>query len=149
MIFRPALVRFPLRSTAWTLAAVALLSACSSPAPQASTTPWSSEQLGLTASASTDVAGDWWTTWGDARLQSLIRQALQDHPNMQQAQARVRRMQAVAGMTHAASLPQVGLGADFSRQRYSATACSPTDRRQHLEQRHAAGQSGLDARPVG
>jgi NodT family efflux transporter outer membrane factor (OMF) lipoprotein len=118
--------RFPLlRCTAWTLATATLLSACSSPAPHAPATPWSSEQLGLSASASTDVAADWWTTWGDARLQGLIRQALQDHPNMQQAQARVRRMQAVAGMTGAASLPQVGVGADFSRQRYSANGLFP------------------------
>lgn len=122
---RRALLRAPVHATVWALAATALLSACSSPAPHASTRPWSAAQLGLTASASTDVAADWWTTWGDARLQALIRQALQDHPNMQQAQARVRRMQALAGAADAASLPQVGLGADFSRQRYSANGLFP------------------------
>ena len=111
--------------TAWALAALGLLSACSSPAPQTPASPWSAQQLGLQAAAGSEIAADWWTTWGDARLQGLIRQALQDHPNMQQAQARVRRMQAAAGMAEAASLPQVGLGADFSRQRYSANGLFP------------------------
>ena len=86
---------------------------------------WSSQQLGLNASASTPVATDWWTRWGDASLQALIRQALQDHPSMQQAAARVRRMQASANAAGAAELQQVGLGADFSRQRYSANGLFP------------------------
>jgi NodT family efflux transporter outer membrane factor (OMF) lipoprotein len=116
--------RFLIRS-AWTLASLGMLSACSSPTPPASASPWSAEQLGLRAGASSEIAADWWTTWGDARLQGLIRQALQAHPNLQQAQARVRRMQALAGMTGAAAQPQLGLGADFSRQRYSANGLFP------------------------
>lgn len=114
-----------LRSTAWTLATLTLLAACSSPASRPPVPRWSAEQLGLHASASTEMAADWWTTWGDARLQQLVQQALQDHPNMQQAQARVRRMQALAGMADAASAPQATLGADFSRQRYSANGLFP------------------------
>ena len=113
------------RPASWTLAALTLLSACSSPAPHAPTTPWSNAQLGLQAPASTEVPARWWSGWGDARLQGLIEQALKDHPNMQQAQARVRRMQAAAGMSEAATQPQVGLGADFSRQRYSANGLFP------------------------
>ena len=116
--------RFLIRS-AWTLASLGVLSACSSPAPHAPASPWSAQQLGLNAPTSSDIAADWWTTWGDARLQGLIRQALQDHPDMQQAQARVRRMQALTGVAEAASVPQVGLGADFSRQRYSANGLFP------------------------
>lgn len=125
--FAPRSAQMPAkwRATVWTLAASAFLSACSSPATQAPTLPWSGEQLGLNAAASTDVSVDWWTTWGDARLQALIRQALKEHPNMQQAQARVRRMQALVGVADAASLPQVALGADFNRQRYSANGLFP------------------------
>jgi len=107
------------------LLTTALLSACSSPSLKPSLTPWSSTQLGLSASASTEVAADWWTTWGDAPLQALIRQALQDHPSMQQAAARVQRMQATVRLAGAADLPQIGLGADFSRQRFSANGLYP------------------------
>jgi NodT family efflux transporter outer membrane factor (OMF) lipoprotein len=124
MSLHPAPRRSPLRASI-ALATLALLSACSSPAPQALAPGWSNTQLGLQAQAGTPIAADWWTTWGDARLQALVTQALQDHPNMQQAQARVRRMQALAGVADAASLPQVGLGADFSRQRYSANGLFP------------------------
>lgn len=106
--------------TAIALSAAALLTACSSPSIQTFVAPWSSEQLGLTASTSTTVAADWWTTWGDAPLQALIGQALQDHPSMQQAYARVRRAQAGTQLANAADLPQVGLGADVDRQRYSS-----------------------------
>jgi NodT family efflux transporter outer membrane factor (OMF) lipoprotein len=108
-----------------TLAATALLVACSSPKVHSPTPAWSDAQLGLHANASTTVSADWWTTWGDARLQALIGQALQDHPGMQQAAARVRRAQASTQLADAADLPQVGLGADFSRQRYSANGLFP------------------------
>ena len=108
-----------------TLAATALLVACSSPKVQPPTPAWSDAQLGLHTNASTTVPADWWTTWGDARLQALIGQALQDHPGMQQAAARVRRAQASTQLANAADRPQVGLGADFSRQRYSANGLFP------------------------
>ena len=108
-----------------TLAATALLVACSSPKVHSPTPAWSDAQLGLHANASTTVSADWWTTWGDARLQALIGQALQDHPGMQQAAARVRRAQASTQLADAADRPQVGLGADFSRQRYSANGLFP------------------------
>ena len=117
--------RTPSWSAHWTLAALTLLSACSSPAPRAPVAPWSNAQLGLQAQTSAEIAANWWTTWGDSRLQQLIGQALQDHPNMQQAQARVRRMQALTGVAEAADAPQATLGADFSRQRYSANGLFP------------------------
>ena len=116
--------RFTFRS-AWTLAALGALSACSTAPQNIPASPWSAPQLGLNAPSTSDIAASWWTTWGDARLQALIGQALQDHPNMQQALARVRRMQALTGAANAASQPQVGLGADFSRQRYSANGLFP------------------------
>ena len=108
-----------------TVLATALLAACASPQVQPPTPPWSGAQLGLNTDASAPVAADWWTTWGDAKLQALMTQALQDHPGMQQAAARVRRAQAGSQLAGAADLPQVGLGADFSRQRYSANGLFP------------------------
>ena len=119
--------RPPLRLAASALA-LGLLCACASPT-SAPSPRWSAAQLGLHASASADISAeipaDWWTHWGDARLQALVAQALQDHPNMQQAQARVQRMQALVNAANSATLPQIGLGADFARQRYSANGLFP------------------------
>ena len=103
---------------------LAVLCACASPTPP-SEPRWSPQALGLGAQAGADIAADWWTRWGDARLQALVAQALQDHPNMQQAQARLRRMQALVNAADSATLPQIGLGADFARQRYSANGLFP------------------------
>lgn len=104
--------------------AVGLLCACASPgAPAAPRALASAAALGQGASA--DLAADWWTHWGDARLQALVAQALQDHPNMQQAQARLSRMQALVNAADSATLPQIGLGADLTRQRYSANGLLP------------------------
>ena len=112
----------------WRLSAsatvLAVLCACASPTPP-SEPRWSPQALGLGAQAGADIAADWWTRWGDARLQALVAQALQDHPNMQQAQARLRRMQALVNAADSATLPQIGLGADFARQRYSANGLFP------------------------
>ena len=104
--------------------AVGLLSACAS--PSAPTAPRGlAPALGLGQAPSADIAADWWTRWGDARLQALVTQALQDHPTMQQAQARLGRMQALVNAADSATLPQIGLGADFARQRYSANGLFP------------------------
>ena len=115
----------PLRLAASALT-LGLLCACASPT-SAPTPRWSAAQLGLHASAdiAAEIPEDWWTHWGDARLQALVAQALQDHPNMQQAQARVQRMQALVNAANSATLPQIGLGADFARQRYSANGLLP------------------------
>lgn len=114
--------------------AAAGLAACatpgSSPAPLALRT---AAQAGLAGATQPDdalpvapavpVAADW--SLGDATLARLIEQALSDNPGLQAAQARVARAQALAGMTEAAHGPQVTLGLDLARQRYTENGLVP------------------------
>lgn len=114
------------------LLVLAGLVACSTEPSQPPAQAWTAERLNLPASASTPIAAHWWQSWGDARLQGLIAQALREHPGMAQAQARVQRMQALAGVTDAARLPQAELSAEQVRQRYSKHGILPTPFAGHI-----------------
>ena len=83
------------------------------------------QDAGLSDKASAVVSDAWWRSWGDPQLAPLIAQTLKGSPTMADVQARVRRMQALSGVVDAASLPQATLGAEFSRQRYSANGLFP------------------------
>jgi NodT family efflux transporter outer membrane factor (OMF) lipoprotein len=116
-----------------TILLMAGLTACASsgvsPSPA---TPLQASAVGLSAAPSALVAPHWWTEWGDPQLDALVAQTLQGNPSLAVAQARVRRMQALSGVVNAASLPQASLGADFSRQRYSANGLYPPSIAGHI-----------------
>jgi NodT family efflux transporter outer membrane factor (OMF) lipoprotein len=82
-------------------------------------------QAGLDNAQSPVVSDAWWRSWNDPELNSLIAQTLQGSPTVADAQARVRRMHSLSGVVDAARLPQATLGAEFSRQRYSANGLFP------------------------
>jgi len=114
------------RAIALTLGLTAGLVACSTPdTGPTSSTLLQAPALGLPEVRTSLVTDAWWQSWRDPQLDALIGQSLKDNPSMAVAQARVRRMQALAGVVDAASLPQASLGADFSRQRYSANGLFP------------------------
>lgn len=52
-------------------------------------------------------ATDWWSAYGDGELNGLIGEALRNSPTLAQAQARMRKADALAGQARAATLPQV------------------------------------------
>lgn len=81
--------------------------------------------LGLGAATSAPVAPQWWTALGDARLNALIAQALQDNPSLAVLHARQARALALAETSRTASQPHATLEADASRQRYSANGMLP------------------------
>jgi NodT family efflux transporter outer membrane factor (OMF) lipoprotein len=87
----------------------------------------SSEAVGLNAhaAASAPLADQWWRDFGDAQLDRLVTQALQDNPSLKLAQARLERAQSLTETARAASLPQVNGQLDISRQRFSATGIIP------------------------
>ena len=117
---RPSLARL------LALGCTASLMACSAPGPDIAalkTTPVAAQQW--TASSTTELAPTWWQALGDAPMNALISTALADNPTLQAAQLRVRRMQALTGQVQASSLPQVGVGADFTRQRFTAHGLYP------------------------
>ena len=87
----------------------------------------SSEAIGLAANATrpAPLPDEWWRDFGDAQLDRLIAQALQDNPSLKLARARVERAQSVTETARSASLPQVNGSLDITRQRFTATGAVP------------------------
>lgn len=109
------------------LAAALLLVGCASPGaphtPLAQTTP---AALGLNASATESAApSQWWTTLGDAQLNDLVDKALQGSPSLAVSRARLEQAVALSQVREAANGPQVNLGVDATRQRYTANGLVP------------------------
>ena len=115
-----------LQASCWGLFLIFSLTACSTPGPDViALKTTSASALQLPAISTTDFTSTWWESWGDPQLNTLIATALQSNPTLATAQLRVRRMQALAGLAQAAGLPQANLGADFTRQRFSANGLYP------------------------
>jgi len=70
-------------------------------------------------------ATDWWTGYGDAKLNALIAAALAGNPTIRTAQARLERAQANEELAGAARQPQLSASADTSRQKLSQNYIYP------------------------
>lgn len=113
--------------------ALATLTACASfsgvAPPQAKALD--AQALGLQAEAATNPApataldSQWWQAFGDPQLNALVAQALSNNPSLRVAQARLARMQAASDAIDGSGQPQVGLGTDLTRQRFSAHGMYP------------------------
>lgn len=118
---------FPFTLTRFlSLSLTASLMACSTPGPEvAPLKATSAAAQQLTAPSTTTLSPMWWQSLGDASLNALVANALADNPTLLTAQLRVRRMQALSGIAQANGMPQATLGADFTRQRFSANGLYP------------------------
>jgi NodT family efflux transporter outer membrane factor (OMF) lipoprotein len=76
-------------------------------------------------SASTWPRADWWKGYADPQLDTLVDEALADGPSLRIARARLDKARALALAAGAARAPQVGAGADVSRQRFSENGIFP------------------------
>jgi len=114
-----------------TLAAALVLAlvACANPsgiAPQAQLREAASVGVPLQTAASVPaVETAWWRAYGDPALDQLVDQALAGSPSLGLAQARLARAMAVVEVADAALLPQLGLGVDITRQRYTENGAVP------------------------
>jgi NodT family efflux transporter outer membrane factor (OMF) lipoprotein len=93
--------------------------------PQSRLTSSEAVGLGTNAGQPIVVPDQWWRDFGDAQLDRLIAQALQDNPTLKLARARLARAQAVTEVANAASQPQVNGSLDVTRQRFTATGIVP------------------------
>jgi len=75
--------------------------------------------------AANAIAADWWTLFGDARLNELVGQALASSPDALSAAARMEEADAVLRQVDAALLPQINADASGSRSRISQTNATP------------------------
>lgn len=108
-------------------ALVAVLAGCASPAgiePQAR--PLDGAEVGLAGTeAAPAISLEWWRELGDAQLDRLVERALQDHPDLKVAQARLARAAAGVEGADAARWPQVNGSLDLTRQRYTENGAVP------------------------
>ena len=91
---------------------------------------WNEKQSPLDPSTSKIVPGavpavEWWKTFKDAELTSLVERAAIDNLDYKLAQARVREARGLRGVTAGALLPSVGAGANYSRSRFSENVPLP------------------------
>jgi NodT family efflux transporter outer membrane factor (OMF) lipoprotein len=81
---------------------------------------------GPTANAQTVFpSAQWWRELGDPALDALVDRALADQPGLAVAAARLARATAAADVSQATLGPQIGLGLDLSRQRYTENGLYP------------------------
>lgn len=66
--------------------------------------------------------GLWWKAFGDSRLDSLIDEATRANAGLAHAVARMKQARAIAGMTEADRVPQVGVEAGVQRGRSAPAA---------------------------
>ena len=67
----------------------------------------------------------WWSTFGDAQLNALVQQALQNGPSLKLAQARIARAQSLIDYQTVADQASVTGSVDATRQRFSANGVYP------------------------
>ncbi|MBE1160828.1 efflux transporter outer membrane subunit [Dyella acidiphila] len=105
----------------------ALLAACATPgglhttgkAMDASSLKSEQSLAHVTLSATAWPSQDWWTSFGDPQLSTLIGEALQNNPSLSEAEARARQAQAVAAGVDADRMPQAELDASVLGARFS------------------------------
>ena len=95
-----------------------LLAGCVLP-PKESSHPatLSNTRVGLTGTAVEPVADNWWQSFDDPQLDSLIRLGLKDSPNLAQAQSRVAEALARSQIAQSKRLPSANLDASAFYQR--------------------------------
>ena len=81
----------------------------------------------LPASNAAWPADTWWTAYGDTQLNALVDEALNGSPTLAQAQARLRRAQALASQAKAAQLPSVSATGGVERAKQSYNNGIPAD----------------------
>ena len=107
--------------------ALALLAGCAPVGPDYQRPSYELPQA-FPGSASTPGASlrvDWWTLYGDARLNELVSLALERNSDIRIAVARIEEADANLREANATFLPQIDLNAVPTRSRISATQAAP------------------------
>ena len=81
--------------------------------------------LGLSNTPAEAATSDWWLTLDDPQLVQLIRQAIDNSPNLHATQARLALAQAQLDLRDSATMPQVGVELDDTRQLFTANTIYP------------------------
>ncbi|MGR4866046.1 efflux transporter outer membrane subunit [Caulobacter sp. LARHSG274] len=122
----------PAGGLAAALATALLASACATlpdatPARVAKTPDAYAATQALAAPEAAWPSDTWWKAYGDAQLDGLVDEALSGSPTLAQAQARLRRAQALASQAKAAQLPSVSANGGVERSKQSYNNGIPAD----------------------
>src|SRR5690349_15585160 len=112
------------------LATAASLAACAAfpdrdPAPTMKPASAFTSSQAFAAPAISWPSDAWWADYRDPQLDTLITEALAGAPSMAQAQARLRKAEAAAGIAEAATGPQVSANASITEQKLSYNHLTP------------------------
>ena len=88
------------------------------------------------------VPTDWWKSFGDVQLDTLMQQALATSPSLKLAEARVARATAFTETARAAQGPQLNGSLDANRQLYSQNGPYPVGQAGHILSVETARLSG-------
>jgi NodT family efflux transporter outer membrane factor (OMF) lipoprotein len=88
---------------------------------------YAAAQTLTTADAAAWPADAWWKAYGDSQLDALVDEALTGSPTLAQAEARLRRAQALANQAKAAQLPSVSANGGVERAKQSYNNGIPAD----------------------
>ncbi|MBP6116599.1 MAG: efflux transporter outer membrane subunit [Neisseriaceae bacterium] len=120
-----------MKPTSWSVKTSSLmlalaLTGCASMGPEAtSMRPLNPTALQLPAGETAPLHEAWWQNLGDAQLNQLIDQAIQQSPSLAIAQSRLSLAEAQVGASRSNLGPQVDLNASGNRQRYSENSATP------------------------
>jgi NodT family efflux transporter outer membrane factor (OMF) lipoprotein len=103
-----------------------VLAGCATPGPDhPQLTQRQPDSFGLSETRMEMVSAQWWKSFEDTELDELVLAALADQPSLEVTRARVSRMLAMADVSQSTSFPQVTIGAEVTRQRYTANGLYP------------------------
>lgn len=109
------------------LATALLLAACAPVGPDYARPDYQLPQAfpGAPASTGAPLRVDWWTLYGDPKLNELVTSALQRNSDIRLAVARIEEADANLREANAAFLPEIDLNAVPARSRISSTQATP------------------------
>ncbi|HEX5355932.1 MAG TPA: efflux transporter outer membrane subunit [Aquabacterium sp.] len=125
--------RFSRRRQAWlmpvSVLALASLTACSTHQDiQPALRALDADKLGVRSAQAVEVTAQvppWWEGYEDRQLNALMAKALADSPNLQMAQARLRRVEALESIARGNDKPQIQAKAEVDRQKFSRHGMYP------------------------
>ena len=96
--------------------------------PEAEVPEQFKEAQGWRAASPSDALprGDWWTVFGDAELDALMKRVDVSNFNLRAAEARVRQARALSDQARAGYFPTIGAGATAARSKSPSLPNAPT-----------------------
>ncbi|QDF28464.1 efflux transporter outer membrane subunit [Halarcobacter anaerophilus] len=83
------------------------------------------EDLNSFQSVNLKLQNNWWRKFEDKQLNSLIENAIKNTPSLKALKQRYAKANSLVKMRKSANLPNIGFGADVSRQRFSENYIFP------------------------